>query len=71
MTNGSYLGWANNPILREQYLFICLDGMAIAIAALVLNIWHPGFCFPKEHQNPEVTSEKLRNASGGGVEAQV
>ncbi|KAK0362572.1 hypothetical protein LTR02_014696 [Friedmanniomyces endolithicus] len=64
-------GWANNPILREQYLFICLDGMAVAIAALVLNIWHPGFCFPKEHQNPEVTSEKLRSASGGGVEAQV
>jgi len=45
--------------------------MAVAIAALVLNIWHPGFCFPKEQQNPEVTSEKLRNASGGGVEAQV
>ncbi|TKA82927.1 hypothetical protein B0A55_01313 [Friedmanniomyces simplex] len=64
-------GWANNPILRNQYLFITLDGMAVAIAALVLNIWHPGYCFPKEHQDLTTTGEKLRSGSGGDAEAQV
>ncbi|KAK4552280.1 hypothetical protein LTR86_010450 [Recurvomyces mirabilis] len=52
-------GWVDNKILRNQYLFICLDGMAVAIAALILNIWHPGWCLPTEAgvvtENGEVT----------------
>ncbi|EMC93503.1 hypothetical protein BAUCODRAFT_150821 [Baudoinia panamericana UAMH 10762] len=56
-------GWVNNPILRNEYLFICLDSLPIGIAALALNILHPGWCFPKESQGLVSTSEKLGNSS--------
>ncbi|KAK3623659.1 hypothetical protein LTR56_009609 [Elasticomyces elasticus] len=52
-------GWVDNPILRNQYLFIVLDGCAVALAALVLNVWHPGYCFPRKHQAALTTSEKF------------
>ena len=41
-------GWVNNPILRSEGLFIGFDSVPCAIAAVILNIWHPGWCFPKE-----------------------
>ncbi|KAK5118489.1 hypothetical protein LTR62_003004 [Meristemomyces frigidus] len=40
-------GWSHNPILRNQYLFIGLDGTAVGLAAIALNICHPGWCLPK------------------------
>ena len=43
-------GWVNNPILRDEGLFIGLDSVPCAVAAVVLNIWHPGWRFPKETQ---------------------
>lgn len=44
-------GWGpQNDILRDQGLFIGLDSVPCAIATLVLNVWHPGWCFPKEKQ---------------------
>lgn len=56
-------GWSNNPILRSQGLFIGLDSVPCAIAAIVLNIWHPGYCFPKEAQEVIDTEEKLGGSS--------
>ncbi|KAI5366092.1 putative RTA-like protein [Septoria linicola] len=44
-------GWGpQNDILRDQGLFIGLDSVPCAIATIVLNIWHPGWCFPKNEQ---------------------
>ncbi|KAK5167099.1 uncharacterized protein LTR77_007829 [Saxophila tyrrhenica] len=50
-------GWRENPILRDEGLFIALDSVPCALAALVLNIWHPGFCFPRETQKGVALSE--------------
>ena len=63
-------GWQSNPILKNQGLFIGLDSVPIAIAALVLNIWHPGYCFPKETQGA-VAEEKIASRSGSDEEARV
>lgn len=53
-------GWTNNPILREQNLFIGLDSVPCGVAAVVLNIWHPGSCFPKEQDEAAgLAQEKL------------
>lgn len=41
-------GWSrNNSVLRDEGLFIGLDSVPVAIATLVLNVWQPGWCFPK------------------------
>ena len=45
----NFTGWVDNPILREQGLFIGLDSVPVAIAAVVLNVWHPGWCFQEKH----------------------
>lgn len=56
-------GWGrDNHILRDQGLFIALDSVAVGIATVVLNIWHPGYCFPKETQHGGVTEEKVLDA---------
>ncbi len=56
-------GWGDNPILRDQGLFIALDSVAVAIASVVLNIWHPGWCFPKQTQQDGVADEKMVGAT--------
>ncbi|KAI6905659.1 hypothetical protein D0869_13326 [Hortaea werneckii] len=60
-------GWVDNPILRNQGLFIGLDSVAVAIAAVILNIFHPGYCFPssqerKVRQHSESPGEDLQMA---------
>lgn len=55
-------GWGpQNNILRTQGLFIGLDSVPCGIASVILNIWHPGYCFPKETQ--EVVQEKILERS--------
>ena len=44
-------GWDRNPILRSEGLFTGLDSVPCALATVVLNIWHPGWCFPKRYQD--------------------
>ncbi|KAI6799824.1 hypothetical protein KC332_g15168 [Hortaea werneckii] len=60
-------GWVDNPILRNQGLFIGLDSVAVGIAAVILNVFHPGYCFPsrqerKARQNLGVPGEDLQMA---------
>ncbi|KAI7118383.1 hypothetical protein KC352_g33568, partial [Hortaea werneckii] len=60
-------GWVDNPILRNQGLFIGLDSVAVGIAAVILNIFHPGYCFPgrqerKARQSLEAPGEDLQMA---------
>ncbi len=43
-------GWSNNPILRNEWLFVGLDSVPCGIAAVSLNIFHPAWCFPKDTQ---------------------
>lgn len=64
-------GWRNNPILRDEGLFIGLDSVPCALAAVVLNIWHPGWCFPKETQEVAVGEEKNVSASNSDEETRV
>ena len=63
-------GWSNNPILRSEGLFIGLDSVPCVIASLVLNIWHPGRCFPKDTQNL-AQGEKTANPSSGDAVTEV
>ena len=59
-------GWGN-PLMQNQKEFIVLDSTMCSIAAVVLTIFHPGWCFPqmivplsKEGQTEEkVTSESM------------
>ena len=51
-------GWSNNPILRNEGLFIGLDSVPCGIAAVVLNIWHPGWCFPQDTEQLAQAGEK-------------
>lgn len=63
-------GWSHeNHILRTQGLFIGLDSIPIGIAAVALNIWHPGRCFPKDRQDTAHEEEKWANgtSSNGGI----
>lgn len=63
-------GWVHNEILRNQILFICLDSLPIGLAAVVLNIWHPGYCFPRSEQEAVIAEEKMTgNASSSDEEA--
>ena len=55
-------GWDQNPILRSEGLFIGFDSVPCAIAAVVLNIWHPGYCFPKETR--EIISPEEKTVAG-------
>ncbi|PGH03029.1 hypothetical protein GX51_04347 [Blastomyces parvus] len=37
-------GW-DGPLLKDEPLFIGLEGVMVALAVLVLNAFHPGLCF--------------------------
>jgi RTA1 like protein len=37
-------GWSS-PVMQNQILFIVLDGVMCVVAALVLNVFHPGMLF--------------------------
>jgi hypothetical protein len=63
-------GWTHNSILKSEWLFIGLDSVPCALAAVVLNIWHPGWCFPKETQKA-VVKEKGLSESSSDEEARV
>jgi hypothetical protein len=64
-------GWSrDNYILRSEGLFIGLDSVPCAIAAVVLNIFHPGWCFPKETQEFAEQEEKTASGSSSDEEAQ-
>ena len=62
-------GWGpQNDILRNQSLFIGLDSVMCGIASVVLNIWHPGWCFPKEEQD---AVEKIVSSESSDEEGKV
>lgn len=42
-------GWGN-PLMQRQGEFIALDSVMCGTAALVLTVFHPGYCFPQMAQ---------------------
>ena len=38
-------GW-RSELMRDELEFIVLEGVMIAVAVMVLTIFHPGYCFP-------------------------
>lgn len=37
-------GWTGN-LIRQQWLFVGLEGVMVVVAVVVLNAFHPAFCF--------------------------
>lgn len=37
-------GWTGN-LIRKQWLFLGFEGVLVGVACLVLNVWHPAYCF--------------------------
>jgi hypothetical protein len=52
-------GWRND-LMQNETDFIALDGAMVAIAALVLTIWHPGYCFPQMVPSNRALDEEKR-----------
>lgn len=38
-------GW-DGPLMKRQDLFVGFEGVMVIVAALLLNVFHPNFCFP-------------------------
>jgi len=57
-----------NNILRTQSLFIGLDSVPCAIASVILNIWHPGWCFPKVAEQQVLDAEKRLSGNSSSEE---
>ena len=54
--------------MRTQGLFIGLDSVPCALASVVLNIWHPGWCFPRETEQQSLDVEKNVSGESSGEE---
>ncbi|MCJ1372122.1 hypothetical protein MMC20_003343 [Loxospora ochrophaea] len=57
-------GW-EGAIIKNQGLFIGLEGVMVIIAMLVLNVFHPGVCFREGYDIPVVRGVKRRRGKGG------
>ena len=51
-------GWGN-PLMQDEAEFIALDSVMCSIAALVMTVFHPGFCFPQMAQPISFGRRKL------------
>ncbi|KAI4200904.1 MAG: hypothetical protein LQ350_003590 [Teloschistes chrysophthalmus] len=53
-------GW-NGALIKNQTLFIVLEGVMVIIAVLVLNLFHPGLCFREGYvRKPKATKQPGR-----------
>ncbi|KAL8702326.1 MAG: hypothetical protein Q9224_000028 [Gallowayella concinna] len=53
-------GW-DGALIKNQTLFIVLEGVMVIIAVLVLNLFHPGLCFREGY----IKKPKAEKQSGG------
>ena len=42
-------GWTGH-LIRQQWLFVGLEGVMVVIAVAALNAFHPAFCFDAEFE---------------------
>lgn len=50
-------GW-EGALIKNQKLFIGLEGVMVVVAVLVMNLFHPGLCFREGYERPVAGSEK-------------
>lgn len=48
-------GW-NGALIRNQHLFIGFEGAMVVVAVLVLNLFHPGYCFREGYVQKKYTN---------------
>ncbi|MCJ1286110.1 hypothetical protein MMC26_005453 [Xylographa opegraphella] len=59
-------GW-EGALIKNQNLFIGLEGVMVVIAVLALNAFHPGFCF-REGYDMSLKKVKSKKSKRGDVE---
>lgn len=57
-------GW-NGPLISNETLFIVLEGVMIVISVLVLNAFHPGWCFKEGYEDSVTLDMKSAKAEDG------
>ena len=63
-------GW-EGALIKNQKLFIGLEGVMVIIAVLVLNAFHPGYCFKEGYDTPVARKVKNKKAKKGKEETMV
>ena len=61
-------GW-EGELIKNQTLFIVLEGVMVILAVLVLNAFHPGLCFREGYDVPVAKKTKMswRGKKGQGL----
>ena len=57
-------GW-EGALIKNQGLFIGLEGVMVVVAVLLLNLFHPGLCFREGYERPVKGSEKSEKMGKG------
>ncbi|KAI9150563.1 Efflux pump himE [Paramyrothecium foliicola] len=60
-------GWGN-PRMRNEKEFLILDGLMIALAAVTLTIFHPGYFFPMMRSDRQAKQDHSESLSSQNVE---
>lgn len=60
-------GW-QGALIKNQHLFIGFEGAMVIVAVLVLNIFHPGYCFREGYTQRKYRNLFKRNWKKGAVE---
>jgi hypothetical protein len=50
-------GWTGH-LIKQQWLFVGLEGVMVVIAVAVLNAFHPAFCFGAKFEEGKVLEGK-------------
>ncbi|CUS14690.1 unnamed protein product [Tuber aestivum] len=59
-------GW-DGALTKNETLFFVLEGVMVVIAVLVLNVFHPGWCFREAYVDRLGTEKNLESASERGT----
>lgn len=59
-------GW-NGALIKNQSLFIGLEGVMVIVAALALNAFHPGFCFREGYDAKVWSKSRNKKAQEAGA----
>lgn len=54
-------GW-NGALIKNQTLFVVLEGVMVVVAVLVLNLLHPGLCFREGYIRKPKTERRKQGA---------
>jgi len=63
-------GWSG-PLMGNQTLFFILEGVMVAIAVVILNVFHPGYCFADGYKPGIKNSDSLKSEGTYDRDSQV